>query len=641
MNTQALATGSEFIRQARYLQINPLRNLTAQSLVRALNNFDAGELREAALLFEAIAQRDDVIPGVKSKREKEVAQLDCVVGIQGESTPEAEEHKRILEEFWANVEAVNALDRDERGGFKMLVKQMMRAVSFRWAVHHIVWQPRSDGTLRAMFQYLPLWLFENKEGALRFRADVYGDKGEVMPRDRWMVTRGDGLMYPCAIGYFFKRSALNHLAIYSGKFSVPNVVGATSGSADSPEGKSMKACVQAFESDNNSVLYNAPDPSKVPLHIIESNGNPNSMPMPAVTERADRTFSALYRGADLSTMSSKDGRGQGASLQGGEKDILKGDDKSTIEESIAHVSRMVIEWHFGPGVDPLAKVKLEEDKPEARADLLKAATILADRGVPVSVSALASDLKVPLASADEESLQPGRKSPEKLGVNARPVLKTGWKHFGRKSGSLKIPRAEMPQLKGGDHAAFVNFLKSRGIETVPKLFKARKLKPTQSEFSPKKAKRREQGGKSILVSADGYVLDGHHAWVKAKRSDGMVKGLHIDAPILRLLSLASAFPSSRMVANANPAPVTAAEEKHFRRKSREMVDAAILEDLQPVIAMLEKAGRADSKKKRDALLAEADELFDKLAPESLATSYESILASALTNGWAQKNEGEN
>ena len=418
MNREALLTDTDVLRQVRQLTFNPLGSLTARSLVRALNHFDAGDLREAALLFEAIAERDDVLPGVKAKREMAVSQMECAVEVSGESTDEAEEHKRVLEEFWGNITAVNAVDRDERGGFKMLVKQMMRAVSFKWSVHHIVWEPRADGTLRALFQAMPLWLFENKEGALRYRADIYGYEGEVMPRDRWMVTRGQGLMVPCSIGYFFKRAALNDLAIYAGKFAVPPVVGATSAAKGSPEGEAMRAGVAGFVSDMNAVLYGVEDPSKVPIHLIEPKSTASSLPMPAITERVDRTFSTLYRGGDLSTMSSKDGQGQGASLQDKESDILKGDDADTIEETIAQVSRMVIEWYFGAGVDPLAVVRLRDAEAKADGSLLEAALKLADRGVHVDVNELARRLEVPLADADAQALAPGSTGPSVRAENA-------------------------------------------------------------------------------------------------------------------------------------------------------------------------------------------------------------------------------
>ena len=632
MNSQALLTDRESMRRARQLQINPISNLTAQSLVRMLNNFDAGELREAALLFEAIADRDDVIPGVKSKREKSVSQMNCVVEVKGESTPAAEEHKRVLEDFWGNVEAVNSVDRDERGGFKMLVKQMMRSVSFRWAVHHIVWQPRLNGTLRATFQFMPLWLFENREGALRYRKDVYGYEGEVMPRDRWMVTRGDGLMYPCSIGYFFKRAAKNHLAIYSGKFSVPGMYGATSGGKDSEEGKSMRAAIAAMKSDSDAVLYNVKDPSKLPIHILEANGNPTAMPMPASIEDANRSFAQLYRGADLSTMSSKDGQGQGASLQGGEADILKGDDADTIQETLSFVSRMVIEWYFGRGVDPLAEVLLKDEEVEDNSGLLESATKLTELGARVSLSALASRLNVPLASADELAL--GDPKPNEVPVaNARKV----WKRFKKQTGTLKIPRADMPQIKGGDHAAFVNFLKARGIKAMPKMIQPGKLKLTQAEYAPEKVSRPGGGKKAILVSKDFYIIDGHHSWLRSQESGNMASILLLDAPVTRILALATAFPSSQMAANSKASGEKSTE---FLDDAKEKINEAVLKDLAPVLEILERAWRAESESERDALLKSADEAFEKLKPGELAGVYEDTLASALVNGWAL-NEEEN
>src|SRR5688572_11872043 len=59
--------------RAKKWRFNPLTHLTATSLARHLDAFDAGNLREAALIWEALEQRDDLLRGVISKRKKSVA----------------------------------------------------------------------------------------------------------------------------------------------------------------------------------------------------------------------------------------------------------------------------------------------------------------------------------------------------------------------------------------------------------------------------------------------------------------------------------------------------------------------------------------------------------------------------------------
>ncbi|QLI49470.1 hypothetical protein vBPaeMUSP25_31 [Pseudomonas phage vB_PaeM_USP_25] len=123
----------------------------------------------------------------------------------------------------------------------------------------------------------------------------------------------------------------------------------------------------------------------------------------------------------------------------------------------------------------------------------------------------------------------------------------GWAEFAKESGTISVPRAEMPQIKAEHRGAMVNFLNARGIahqeETVP----AASLKPTQAEFSREKvakAKAFEGGNRSILVSSDGHVLDGHHQWMASREKGEDVKVIRLDAPIRDLVQAAHEFPSS-------------------------------------------------------------------------------------------------
>lgn len=54
---------------------NPIRSLTPASLSRILDAFHAGHLKQAALIWEAIEHRDDLLQGVISKRKKAISRL--------------------------------------------------------------------------------------------------------------------------------------------------------------------------------------------------------------------------------------------------------------------------------------------------------------------------------------------------------------------------------------------------------------------------------------------------------------------------------------------------------------------------------------------------------------------------------------
>lgn len=401
---EPLIQSLEAIRSLRRQKFNPLRNLKPERLVSVLENWEIGHLRDGALLFETIADRDDTIKSVKPKREKEVSQLDKqVVALPG--TGEAgDRHREILEDFWTNVRTTNSYDRNERGGFRRLVKQMMTATSFRYAAHHIVWQP-GRGRIRATFEFVPLWLFENLTGTLRYLRDPWTMEGELLDPREWMVTYGDGLMVACSIGYLAKRSAFNDWLIFSEKFSVPGVLGRTTAKKDSDEGRAMRAAVESFGHDWTGVIYGDDGSHEKPIDIIQATGNPSGMPMPAVVERVDRKFAALYRGADLSSMSSgASTEGAGASLQGKEKDILLADDAETINETLAEVSRMVIEWYDGRGADVLAKVELIVPTDENEEFYLKSVESITKLGVRVSKDAVLERLGIQEASDEEQAL---------------------------------------------------------------------------------------------------------------------------------------------------------------------------------------------------------------------------------------------
>lgn len=136
-------------------------------------------------------------------------------------------------------------------------------------------------------------------------------------------------------------------------------------------------------------------------------------------------------------------------------------------------------------------------------------------------------------------------------VEADPIqgqdIDGDWMTFAEQSGTKQVPRAQMPQIKAEHRGAMVNFLNARGIEHQEETVAAASLKPTQGEFSRKKveqAKAYTGGNRSILVSSDNHVLDGHHQWLAARESGDEVKIIRLGAPIDQLLTAAHEFPSS-------------------------------------------------------------------------------------------------
>ncbi|EPJ5081141.1 hypothetical protein P3415_006617, partial [Pseudomonas aeruginosa] len=120
-----------------------------------------------------------------------------------------------------------------------------------------------------------------------------------------------------------------------------------------------------------------------------------------------------------------------------------------------------------------------------------------------------------------------------------------------------------PQIKAEHRGAMVNFLSARGVQHQEETVPADTLKPTQAEFSRDKvakAKGFEGGNRSILVSRDGHVLDGHHQWMAARDNGEEVKVIRLDAPIRDLVKLAHEFPSSTTDASSGQGATVEAKQ---------------------------------------------------------------------------------
>lgn len=154
-------------------------------------------------------------------------------------------------------------------------------------------------------------------------------------------------------------------------------------------------------------------------------------------------------------------------------------------------------------------------------------------------------LAAAMPDADAAPAAPAARAPARS-VEGRD-LGDGWAEFSRDSGSIGVPRAEMPQIRAEHRGAMVNFMNARGIAHQEESVPASSLKPTQAEFSRERVARArgfEGGNRSILVSRDGHVLDGHHQWLAAREAGEDVKVIRLDAPIRELLDAAREFPSS-------------------------------------------------------------------------------------------------
>ncbi|MDR0340264.1 MAG: DUF935 domain-containing protein [Puniceicoccales bacterium] len=346
---------------------SPIRNLSPESLTRHLDAFHAGNLRPAALLWGAIERRDDVLQAVASKRKKGVARLQWDI-LTTDGSPEALAQQTALRFFYNSLSCVNAVDGNERGGFSLLVRQMMDAVGKKYAVHEIVYrihgQSRTEEGLRplisAEFRFVPLEFFENCTGRLRFLAREDAREGLALEEGSWLTTVGDGLMEACSIAYLFKHLPLRDWLIYCERNGMPGIKGITDAFPGTSQWEVAKRAVESFGAEFHALMTAGSDLQAIDL------GARGELPYPGLVERMDRAMAALWCGSDLSTLSRASA--VGASLQSGERASLEAEDAAMISETLnAQVDRYVLGHLFGNG-PALAYLRL---RPVAQEDVLR------------------------------------------------------------------------------------------------------------------------------------------------------------------------------------------------------------------------------------------------------------------------------
>jgi len=116
--------------------------------------------------------------------------------------------------------------------------------------------------------------------------------------------------------------------------------------------------------------------------------------------------------------------------------------------------------------------------------------------------------------------------------------------------TLGISRDEMPQVKSADYDALIAHLQKNGIKMKKKTVKASSLKATQKNFNSDKIVKAiasiETLGKAkpIIVSADNYVIDGHHRWLAAKNVGANIDIIQASVNADELMKSVYSFPKT-------------------------------------------------------------------------------------------------
>ena len=355
------ALNRQTVAMEQLMKGNALWGANPDTLVTAVTAYHAGNIAQLAKIVDAYERQDDVAVTGRMKRDASVARCEHTVLIEEghEDDPRAQLHRETLQRFWATIRCTSAFNRAERGGIRLLKKQMMSARTHGWSAHNILWHTEG-GTLRAEFVQIPMWHFENLTGELRFREHVTDWYGVPLWDGGWLINSATPIGPAVALACCAKRMSLQDWMLFSERAATPGLLGKTTAAKGTEAWNNLcemlnrwsRAWVGAVDKDTD---------------ITPVNLNTGTPPMPQLVERMDRAIAALYRGADLSTISK--GEGLGASLQGEESDMLEADQCAEISEALhEQVDRLVIRYECGDD-EPLAYIWIEPvSKPDVESN---------------------------------------------------------------------------------------------------------------------------------------------------------------------------------------------------------------------------------------------------------------------------------
>jgi len=122
-----------------------------------------------------------------------------------------------------------------------------------------------------------------------------------------------------------------------------------------------------------------------------------------------------------------------------------------------------------------------------------------------------------------------------------------------KGSGLGISRIKMPQVRSADYEEYVEYLADQNITFKAKDVDPNDLKPIQREFNIisvdrafKKMLEIIPGAKlkSIIISKDNFIVDGHHRWIAHVNAKRKISVVQASVNMKELLSATNAYPKS-------------------------------------------------------------------------------------------------
>ena len=369
-------------------RICPLKNLSPESLSRALEAFECGRLGQAARIFEAVLKRDDIISGLYQKRCKCIARLEPEI-VETENSPKAKRHAEILRAFYSSIEARDAFDKNRIGGARLLISQMMDAVAMKYSCHKIEFVRRGEN-ISANFTRYPLWMFENTGGELRLlEREGQLSRGTELNPAEWLIFTADALMAASSIAYLYKTMALRDWAIYCRRNGMPGITAKTDAFPGSEQWIAACKAASDFGAEFHAVFSQGTDMEAIDM------SSKGELPYPKLVERMDRALCALWRGGDLATLSGSER--MGSASQWYESTIIEEDDAENISSAFnRQIDPAVIKLSCGDET-PLARFALRLPDYETHIAELEVFERLAKMGLKGDPYKIAKRFGFPLA----------------------------------------------------------------------------------------------------------------------------------------------------------------------------------------------------------------------------------------------------
>jgi SPP1 gp7 family putative phage head morphogenesis protein len=142
------------------------------------------------------------------------------------------------------------------------------------------------------------------------------------------------------------------------------------------------------------------------------------------------------------------------------------------------------------------------------------------------------------------------------GVKIKPhalevLTELGWKKLAERL-TANVSRDHMPQVRKADWEEFLTYARERTTVTREDGVDPSSLKAIQHEFSQERVDQipMEKLQYPILVSREGYVLDGNHRWIKAHQTGTAIPVLRLGLDKDDALAMMRTFPQVEFVGNS-------------------------------------------------------------------------------------------